>query len=101
MATTHNFVRGLSPYPGAWTTIVLPDGKETVMKIYRTCKITSKTYAEQPSPTLVTNANGNHTLGVAMQGGILQIEELQLAGKKRMKTADFLRGTSIEGWKIK
>ena len=101
MDTAHNFVRGLSPYPGAWTTIVLPDGKETVMKVYRTSKAITTSNTEYPSPTLITSANGNHTLGIALQGGILQIEELQLAGKKRMKTADFLRGTSIEGWTIK
>jgi methionyl-tRNA formyltransferase len=34
----YDFVRGLSPYPGAWTTLVAPDGKETVLKIYKTHK---------------------------------------------------------------
>ena len=32
----YDFVRGLSPYPGAWTTLVAPDGKETVLKVYKT-----------------------------------------------------------------
>ena len=34
----YDFVRGLSPVPGAWTTLVGPDGKETVLKIYKTRK---------------------------------------------------------------
>ena len=35
----YNFVRGLSPYPAAWTTLVAPDGTETVLKIYETEKL--------------------------------------------------------------
>lgn len=99
MDTAHNFVRGLSPYPGAWTTLVAPDGKETVMKIYRTTKDVC-TQAEQACPTLLPSANGDKTLRIALPGGILHIHELQLAGKKRMNAADFLRGTSLEGWKV-
>ena len=99
MDTAHNFVRGLSPYPGAWTTLVAPDGKETVMKIYRTTKEVC-TQSEQACPTLLPSANGDKTLRIALPGGILHIHELQLAGKKRMNAADFLRGTSLEGWKV-
>ena len=99
METAHNFVRGLSPYPGAWTTLVAPDGKETVMKIYRTTKEVC-TQSEQACPTLLPSANGDKTLRIALPGGILHIHELQLAGKKRMNAADFLRGTSLEGWKV-
>ena len=99
MDTAHNFVRGLSPYPGAWTTLAAPDGKETVMKIYRTTKEVC-TQSEQACPTLLPSANGDKTLRIALPGGILHIHELQLAGKKRMNAADFLRGTSLEGWKV-
>lgn len=102
--TAHNFVRGLSPYPGAWTTIVAPDGKETVMKIYRTSKVAAgqeRNATEASVPTLETSKNGAPSLGISMPGGTLLVEELQLAGKKRMRTEDFLRGTSLEGWRLK
>ena len=44
----YDFVRGLSPYPGAWTTLVSPDGKETILKIYKTHKTGRK--GQLPSP---------------------------------------------------
>ena len=97
--TAHNFVRGLSPYPGAWTTLVAPDGKETVMKIFRTTKEACPGQA-QACPTLLPSANGDKTLRIALPDGILHIHELQLAGKKRMSASDFLRGTALEGWKV-
>ena len=34
----YDFIRGLSPYPGAWTTLVSPEGKETVLKVYASSK---------------------------------------------------------------
>lgn len=101
--TAHNFVRGLSPYPGAWTTIISPDGKETVMKIYRTNICASKdclSKEEHSTPTLVFGMEGNSSMGISLHNGIMNITELQLAGKKRMKTEDFLRGTSLEGWTL-
>lgn len=99
MDTAHNFVRGLSPYPGAWTTLILPNGKETVMKVFRTTKETCLKSGET-SPTLLPSANGDKTLRIALPGGILHIHELQLAGKKRMNASDFLRGTSLEEWQL-
>ncbi len=103
--TAHNFVRGLSPYPGAWTTLISPDGKETVMKIYRTSKEALSDDGEErrnASPTLITaSINGKNSLAVSLPGGLLHIHELQMAGKKRMSAEDFLRGTSLEGWRIR
>lgn len=101
--TAHNFVRGLSPYPGAWTTLVAPDGKETVVKLFRTSKESAPggaQAAEYPSPTLITETNGKPSLAIALPGGLLHIQELQMAGKKRMNTEDFLRGTSLKGWQL-
>ncbi|MBO5871736.1 MAG: methionyl-tRNA formyltransferase [Bacteroidaceae bacterium] len=97
MESAHNFVRGLSPYPGAWTNLISPDGKECVMKIFRTQKL-----AQQGSdaPMLITSIDGKPALAVSMPDGILCIHELQLAGKKRMSALDFLRGTSLDGWKL-
>ena len=91
------FVRGLSPYPGAWTTMVAPDGKETVLKIFKTRK-TGQAVTE-PLGTIVVRQKA---LMVAAHDEWLAIEELQLAGKKRMSARDFLNGMKdIEAYCLK
>lgn len=94
--TAHNFVRGLSPYPGAWTNVTLPDGRETTIKILATKVIDTKQNADGTA----VMANDNGRLLVHLPEGTLEITQLQLSGKKRMAAADFLRGTNIDGWKI-
>jgi methionyl-tRNA formyltransferase len=85
--SVYDFVRGLSPYPGAWTTLSTPEGKQTVMKIFETAKTTKGT--ELKAGTLVQDKN---QLFVSTADGLLELKEVQLAGKKRMKAADFLNG---------
>lgn len=85
--SAHNFVRGLSPYPGAWCNVTLSDGREATLKILRTEILDSGATAENP-------------LDHEFEDGVLRITELQMAGKKRMKREEFLRGTSVEGWKF-
>lgn len=82
----YDFVRGLSPYPGAWTTLVSPDGKETVLKIFRTTK------TEQPGDGVGRIVADRKHLYIAAADCLLQIDELQLAGKKRMDAVAFLNG---------
>ena len=82
----YDFVRGLNPLPGAWTTLAGPDGKETVLKIYRTTKTAQ---AAVGAGRIV--ADRKH-LYISAADCLLQIDELQLAGKKRMKAADFMNG---------
>lgn len=82
----YDFVRGLSPYPGAWTTLVAPDGKETILKIYKTHNTGRKGQGIG-----VLNLDGK-TLCISAADEQLEIVELQLAGKKRMQTHDFLNG---------
>ena len=92
----YDFVRGLSPVPGAWTTLVGPDGKETVLKIYKTRKTGDKV---QGSGMLMAK---DKSLFVACADEWLEIVELQLAGKKRMLARDFLNGMkSIETYQVK
>ena len=83
----YDFIRGLSPYPGAWTTLVAPDGKETVLKIFKTRKTGKPTTAGKGSITVE-----GKSLLVAAGDEWLSMEELQLAGKKRMPVRDFLNG---------
>jgi len=79
----HNLVRGLSPFPGAFTHL---DGK--MLKIYKTEKEFAA-HAEDPG-SMITD--GKNFLKFAAHDGYLNVLELQLEGKKRMMTADFLRG---------
>lgn len=83
----YDFIRGLSPYLGAWTTLVAPDGKETVLKIFKTRKTGKPTTAGKGSITVE-----GKSLLVAAGDEWLSMEELQLAGKKRMPVRDFLNG---------
>jgi methionyl-tRNA formyltransferase len=82
----YDFVRGLSPYPGAWTTLVAPDGKETVLKLFKTTKTTLP--ATEPGHI---SADKRH-LYISCEDALLQIDELQLAGKKRMDATSFING---------
>ena len=82
----YDFVRGLSPYPGAWTTLVAPDGKETVLKVYKT----TKTSLPATSPGRISTDKRH--LYISCEDMLLQIDELQLAGKKRMDAAAFCNG---------
>lgn len=88
-----DFVRGLSPYPAAWTELIEESGKRTALKIFASiCEYGTPT---EPIGTVVVE--GCSTFKIALSDGYLALTELQLAGKKRMKVADFLRGFHAEG----
>ena len=92
----YDFVRGLSPVPGAWTTLVTPDGKDTVLKIYKTRKTG---LAGKGSGTISVEGK---TLCVSANDEQLELVELQLAGKKRMAARDFLNGMKgLDGSRVK
>ena len=84
----YDFVRGLSPYPAAWTELVQPDGHRLVLKIYEAVKVP----AMHALPHGSVHTDGKTFFHVAVEGGYLSLLTLQLAGKKRMGVADFLRG---------
>lgn len=90
----YDFVRGLSPYPAAWTELA-HGGKNTVLKIYRATKEPAGDAALPPVGTVLSD--GKTWLKVALADGYLRLETLQLAGKKRMDAADFLRGFHLDG----
>ena len=94
----YNLVRGLSPYPAAFTELE-KDGKVTQMKIYETRQVAGDEYADMLSRSGMTTAapgtilsDGKTYLAIATADGALSITELQLAGKKRMPVKDFLIG---------
>jgi methionyl-tRNA formyltransferase len=83
----HNKIRGLSPYPAAWTELVDESGKKTGLKIYET---EMETQINIEAGKVVTDGKSSITFG-CYNGG-LKIKTLQLAGKKRMSTKEFLNG---------
>lgn len=84
----HNHVRGLSPYPAAWTTIEDESGRILECKIFTTA-LTSITSDGETIGTLRIDGD---RLYVATSDCMIEILSLQPAGKKRMDTAAFLRG---------
>ena len=88
-----DFVRGMSPYPAAWTELVEENGKRTMLKIYATTR-EETSVAEVPGTVLT---DGKTYFKIAFPDGYLSLTELQLAGKKRMTVSDFLRGYHPEG----
>jgi len=85
----YNFIRGLSPYPSAWTT--LNNGEEKIgAKIYKTA-IAYENHELKPGTVL----NTKKEMKVAVQDGFIQLLEIQLQGKKRMAVRDVLNGLKI------
>lgn len=84
----YDFIRGLSPYPAAWTEMELKDGKRLTMKIYTT----EKEPASHQFATGEIISDGKNYMKVAVKDGFLNLKEVQLSGKKRMRIEDFLRG---------
>ena len=89
----YDFVRGLSPVPGAWTMLCDSSRRETVMKIFHTTKTTILTVPGQEGHLVADRKK----LYIACADNLLQIDELQLAGKKRMDAQSFMNGVKDLG----
>ena len=88
----YNFVRGLSPYPGAWSKMVSLDdaaapATRMVLKIFEVAK-TEKAVIAEPGTFTVENKK----VYVNTNDFLLELKELQLSGKKRMDSRSFLNG---------
>lgn len=86
----HNHIRGLSPYPAAWTKL---GGKN--LKVFNT----TKEVVKHTQPIGIIDSDNKTYIKVAVNGGYLNIHTLQLEGKKRMETEEFLRGFDISQYK--
>ena len=93
----HNFIRGLSPYPGAWTEISKKN-QSIQLKIFESQK---EPVSHQFSPgEIITDSKT--FIKVACNNGMINITQLQQSGKKRLKITDFLRGfPQISEWHFK
>lgn len=87
----HNLVRGLSPFPCAFSNLIIDNGVKKQVKIFRTSF--QMTDSNEKPGTIITDTK--NLFSVFTSDGIIRIEELQMEGKKRMKTAEFLRGIKI------
>ena len=87
----YNHVRGLSPYPAAWSELITPDGRRVSMKFFETLEPVAgdgkigRVYSD------------GKKFSVQCANARIEITSVQLAGKRRMNTAEFLRGFSIDG----
>lgn len=90
----YNHIRGLSPYPAAWTEWIDANEKTYAVKIFETGE-------PEPAQDLTPGAlkTDGRRLWIACGDGWLEVKSLQQAGKKRMDTDAFLRGFGLEGVK--
>lgn len=89
--TIYNFIRGLSPYPGAWTELVTSKGNIINLKIFETGKIIQP--HDLPPKTIISD--GKKQFDISAADGFIRLKNLQQAGKKRMDVEDFLRGVRV------
>lgn len=97
VSSIYNFIRGLSPHPGAFTEFISPDRKTYFVKIFRVKKVEK---VEEVKPGILYT-DGNKYISISGRNGFIEVLEIQVAGKKRMKTEELLRGFHINNdWKI-
>lgn len=92
----YDFIRGLSPYPAAWCELSDTTGSRLSLKVYSA----GKEYAAHNITPGTLLSDGKSFMKVAVDGGYVVFNEVQLAGKKRMPVVDLLRGFSVEGMNI-
>ena len=94
----YNLIRGLSPYPAAFTELV-KDEKVTQLKLFRTIKVKGEEYDAMLAACGKTSAapgtvlsDGKTFMAFSTADGAISVTELQLSGKKKMSVKDFLIG---------
>jgi len=88
--TIHNFIRGLAPYPGA-KSLLITGAEKISFKVFESLP-ENGTHILKPG-FIITD--GKHFIKIACKNGFVNILNLQLEGKNRMNTVEFLRGNSI------
>jgi methionyl-tRNA formyltransferase len=97
MDEIHDHIRGLSPYPAAFTTFIAPTGLQYPVKFFISKK--EKGTPSQAIKSIVSDSKNQ--LKIAVNGGYIRVEELQLAGKRKMGIQEFLRGFAITSeWRV-
>lgn len=93
-----NHIRGLSPFPGAYTELISPEGKKHYIKVYNA----EKSIQEHDYQVGSIQTDGTTSLNIAVPGGFIKIREILLSGKGKMPVSSFLKGFSIDNrWRVK
>jgi methionyl-tRNA formyltransferase len=92
--TIHNLIRGLSPYPTAWTELTNNQGIVYSLKIFDSEVVE----ANEMKPSAI-KTDGKSYIYVGCANGSISLKTLQLSGKKRMSVDEFLRGNKIDEFK--
>lgn len=93
----YNHIRGLSPFPTAWTELRHRATGETVsLKVFSAERLPGGKFSGEP----FVDTDGKSRFDVHVRDGVIRVKELQLAGKKRMLTADFLRGFPLRDYTL-
>jgi len=82
----HDFIRGLNPFPSAWTSIT---ENKKILKIYKSRKYSSIINEKQKPGTIIMNKN---ILLISTSSGLIEILELKMEGKKMMNNIEFNNG---------
>lgn len=94
----YDFIRGLSPYPAAWSELITTEGETVVLKVFESEKV----YEPHQLEVGTVLTDGKKYLKVAVPDGFVSLLSLQLPGKKRLKTDELLRGYRLaDGCKMK
>ncbi len=92
MKQAYDFVRGLSPYPAAWSNLYTPSGSLTTLKVYK-AEMQQTAHGKEAG---LLETDGKTYLRATFPEGYLLLKEIQLSGKKRMPVEDFLRGARMD-----
>ena len=93
----YDFVRGMSPYPAAWTELVNEQGEAVAIKVYE-ASIESAAH-NYPAGTMLSD--GKNYIKVAVEDGYICLLSVQLPGKKRMAVDELLRGFKVQGMQVR
>lgn len=94
----YDFIRGLSPYPAAWSELITAEGETVVLKVFESEKV----YEPHQLEVGTVLTDGKKYLKVAVPDGFVSLLSLQFPGKKRLKTDELLRGYRLaDGCKMK
>lgn len=94
----YNHIRGLSPFPAAWTELEHKENRNIVtLKVFKSEKI-DRQHAREVGEI---ETDGKRFFDIFVRDGVLRLVDLQLSGKKRMKTEEFLRGFPLDDYRLK
>lgn len=95
-AEIERLIRGLNPWPSAFTTMTEKSGKKKMLKIWK-ASVLPENSGKEPGTLIRSGKNG---LQVQTGDGLLVLREVQPEGKKRMETAAFLNGYPLDDGSI-